>query len=337
MERAQRNRTQNTQSARRNVRPRTREEVERARRRAIHQRKLRKKRMRIKFFFKIIKLSVFVGIAIGCGRYLWTLQTPEAPAKEKSFVSNNVNVGATVAKREVIIDNNRILEDIEVEEKLKELASENTNIAEIYADRKQYPEELLAALANNQEMLGFVMGYLTADSIVTDGISNEEKKESFPLFLQWDKRWGYANYGTSNIGIAGCGPTCLSMVIFALTGNENATPNKLADYSMKNGHYETGYGTAWTLMTAAASTYDIKAKELGLAEDEMKQKLDRGNPIICAMRQGDFTTTGHFIVIYDYDENGFIVNDPNSIERSQKRWTFETLQYQIKNLWYYQI
>ncbi len=337
MERAQRSRTQNTQSVRRNARPRTREEVERARRRAIQQRKLRQKRQRIEFIFNMIKLVAFLGIAIVCGRYLWTVQTPKAPVKEKSYVSNNVNVGATVAKKEIIIDNNRILEDIEVEEKLKELASEDTNIAEIYANRKQYPEELMAALANNQEMLEFVMGYLTADGTVKGGFSEEEKKEEFPLFLQWDQRWGYASYGTNNIGIAGCGPTCLSMVIFALTGNENATPNKLADYSMKYGHYEAGYGTAWTLMTTAASAYDIKARELGLAEDEMKQRLDRGNPIICAMRQGDFTTTGHFIVIYDYDENGFIVNDPNSIERSQKRWTFEKLQYQIKNLWYYQI
>ena len=123
----------------------------------------------------------------------------------------------------------------------------------------------------------------------------------------------------------------------ALPIYEDATPDKLANYSMKNGHYEAGYGTAWTLMTAAADSYNIKATELGLAEDEMKQKLDRGNPIICAMRQGDFTTTGHFIVIYDYDENGFIVNDPNSLERSQKRWTYKTLQYQIKNLWYYHI
>ncbi len=173
MERAQRSRTHNTQPSRRNVRPRTRAEAERARRRAVQQRKLRKKRRRIRFIIKTIKMAVFLGIAIGCGRYLWTLQTPESPMEEKSFVSNNVNVGATVAKRDVIIDNDSLLEDIEVEEKLKALALENKNIAKIYVDRKKYPEELLAGLANNQEMLEFVMGYLTNDGTVTGGFSKQ--------------------------------------------------------------------------------------------------------------------------------------------------------------------
>ncbi len=51
------------------------------------------------------------------------------------------------------------------------------------------------------------------------------------------------------------------------------------------------------------------------------------------MRPGDFTTTGHFILLWGYDENGFFVNDPNRRSTSEKIWDFETLQPQIKNLW----
>ena len=53
------------------------------------------------------------------------------------------------------------------------------------------------------------------------------------------------------------------------------------------------------------------------------------------MRPGDFTTEGHFIVIYGYDEEGFLVHDPNSRLRSEEEWTFQTLYPQIKNLWAY--
>ena len=44
---------------------------------------------------------------------------------------------------------------------------------------------------------------------------------------------------------------------------------------------------------------------------------------------------GHFIVIYGYDEEGFLVHDPNSRLRSEEEWTFQTLYPQIKNLWAY--
>ena len=156
------------------------------------------------------------------------------------------------------------------------------------------------------------------------------------MFIQWDQRWGYVPYGKrSNIGISGCGPACMSMVIFSLTRDESATPDALAAFSVENGYYMEGEGTAWLFMKDAATAYGLKARELGLDETVIRQCLDNGNPVICAMRPGDFTTSGHFIVIYGYDEKGFLINDPNSRERSSRHWSFEDIRWQIKNLWGY--
>ncbi len=235
-----------------------------------------------------------------------------------------------------VTDTRPVLRDQETEEILADLAKNDPAIARIYSDRKAYPEDLLMALACNQEPTDFVSGYLTAGQTATGGFTSDEAAQNFPLFLQWDARWGYVPYGGLNIGISGCGPTCLSMVIFALTQNEAATPDALASYSMNNGYYTEGVGTAWSFMTDAVSNYGVQAAELGLDEGSMKYYLDRGCPIICAMRPGDFTISGHFIMLYGYDQDGFKVNDPNSRERSNRRWDFETLRSQIKNLWVYQ-
>lgn len=225
--------------------------------------------------------------------------------------------------------------DPDIENKLALLADTDKEIAEIYADKDSYPVEVLTGLANNPELKEFIKGYLTNDGTVKAGLNEEELSQDFPLLLQWDSRWGYAPYGKTNIGIAGCGPTCMAMVIFSLTRDADATPNALAAYSMKNGYYSQGAGTAWLFMTNAAEAYGLHAKELGLDEAVMKSYLDLGCPIICAMRPGDFTTTGHFIMIYGYDDDGFLINDPNSRERSSRHWDFDTLHYQIKNLWGY--
>ena len=70
--------------------------------------------------------------------------------------------------------------------------------------------------------------------------------------------------------------------------------------------------------------------------DHILSALQSGMPVICAVGPGDFTSTGHFIVLTGVDGNGkVIVNDPNSRENSKKTWDVETLMSQIRNLWGY--
>lgn len=69
------------------------------------------------------------------------------------------------------------------------------------------------------------------------------KEGEVPLFMQWDKRWGYESYGDSNIGLSGCGPTCLSMVYLYFTGDVAGNPREIARYCEENGFY-TPSGTS---------------------------------------------------------------------------------------------
>lgn len=260
---------------------------------------------------------------------------PEKSPRSLTLAEADQFVSVKQVSGDEIHDQN-LLTDAEVDAKLAELALQDEDIAEIYAQKERYPEALLTALSANQELTGFVKGYLTAERTVTGGISDEEKAQDFPLFIQWDSRWGYAPYGKkNNIGISGCGPACMSMVIFALTRDETATPDALAAFSEENGYYMEGEGTAWLFMTDAAREYGITARELGLDEAVIRQYVENGHPVICAMRPGDFTATGHFIVIYGCDEKGFLINDPNSRERSNRHWRFEDIKWQIRNLWGY--
>lgn len=226
----------------------------------------------------------------------------------------------------------------QITSELKNYSNMSKKAAKIYKNRNQYSETLLSAYLNNPEMEDFVADYLDANLpqyTAQEGFQEQELKQDFPLFLQWDKRWGYVSYGGSIIGLSGCGPTCLSMALVALTGRSDQTPADIARFSEERGYYVEGSGTAWSLMTEGAAALGLSARELSLDESVMKSSLDAGHPIICSMGPGDFTTQGHFILIYGYDEEGFFVNDPNCIDRSSKSWSFENLRGQIKNLWAY--
>ncbi len=224
--------------------------------------------------------------------------------------------------------------EAEVLQRLGELGQTSSLIEGIYQNHSRYPKDLLAALANNPEMADFVSGYPDQNE-VTGEITASEKEQEFPLFLQWDRRWGYESYGDSCIGLAGCGPTCLSMVLFYLTKNETYTPDKIAAYSVENGYYVEGTGTSWVLMEDVPKLYGIKVSSISSSANNMRAVLDNGGIIICAMGKGDFTISGHYIVIYGYDNEGFMVNDPNCVARSGRRWTFREIENQIKSIWVY--
>ena len=222
----------------------------------------------------------------------------------------------------------------EIISRLQELGEESSLIQQVVENVRNYPQQLLEALANNPELQDFAAHYLEKKGTVTgEGLTEDERSQEFPLLLQWDPRWGYASYGDNSVvGLSGCGPTALSMVLWYLTGNEELTPDKIADYSMKNGYYISGTGTAWLLLEDVPPLYGIWVNQPEADAWTMRQSLDRGDIIILSMGPGDFTIGGHFVVIYGYTEEGFLVNDPNCVARSRRTWSWEELKDQVKHM-----
>ena len=224
----------------------------------------------------------------------------------------------------------------EVLQRLKELSLYSDLVKLVYDNAELYTGRMLEALANNPEMADFVAAFPEAEKRAQGGFTDSEKGQEFPLFLQWDPRWGYVEYGDDgSIGLAGCGPTCLSMVLWYLLEDESLTPDFIAEYSMENGYYVWGAGTAWALLEEFPAMYGVDVWQPGISEMRMKEALDQGCLLICSMSEGDFTTGGHFIVIYGYDKNGFKVNDSNCVARSRRRWSYEQIGDQIKQVWSY--
>lgn len=215
------------------------------------------------------------------------------------------------------------------------MALVNPKVREIMANKDRYPEQLIELLQNNEETADFVFDYPEKKDTAPADTVGEVVQGQVPLLLQWDERWGYAFYADDMIAVNGCGPTAIAMVAAGLTGDNTVTPYKVAQFSAGNGYYAGDSGTSWILMTDGAQQFGIYGEEMGLSEDEVFSALENGHPIICSMRPGDFTTTGHFIVLTGIEDGKIQVNDPNSRVRSEKLWDYSRLEYQINNLWVY--
>ena len=217
-------------------------------------------------------------------------------------------------------------ERTETEKKVKAFAEENGLFF------SQYPESLINLLERNPETEDFVLQYPLWDKEEAD-LSGFDRKNGVPLFLQWDPQWGYEQYGSDYLAITGCGPTCLAMAGYYLTGSTNMNPGEIAAFAEENEYYASGYGSSWTLISEGSGRLGLKATELPLVKKKLTDALEAGNPVILAMGAGDFTTTGHFIVLTGVENGFFRVNDPNSRVNSQKLWSYEQLEDQIRNIW----
>ena len=211
------------------------------------------------------------------------------------------------------------------EQTVKAFAEEN------HISYGRYPEDLIELLEINPETKDFVLNYPFREEIPVD--LSSYSRDTVPLFLQWYPMWGYEKYGSGCIGQTGCGPTCLAMAGYYLTGDDRFNPKDIADFSAENGYYASGYGSSWTLISEGAGKLGLNAKELPLVKKKMVDAVENGHPVILALGKGSFTSSGHYIVLTGWEENAFRVNDPNSRIRSEKLWTYEELESQIRNIW----
>ena len=146
-------------------------------------------------------------------------------------------------------------------------ATEAERTVKTYADEQgipysSYPESLIQLLDRNPETKDFVLNYPFHVEADYD-LSETDRSRGVPLFLQWDTRWGYEKYGSNMMAITGCGPTCVAMVGYYLTGDAKTyDPAVVAAFSEKNGYYASGYGSSWTLISEGAVKLGLDVTEI---------------------------------------------------------------------------
>lgn len=241
--------------------------------------------------------------------------------------------GAALCLYEGRTSNNQVQETSQKKKTVKKKDTYNREELE----KKGCPETLLNLADRNPEARDFVKGYFDYDSATVDrDVSGEVQKGTIPQFIQWDKRWGYEQYGDNFMAVTGCGPTCLSMVYCGLTGNTDMNPYEMAKKADAEGLYVDGQGSLWSMMETLASELGLQVTPVSVDEESIRAELSTGHVLICVVGPGEFTDIGHFLVLRGLSENGnILLNDPNSRLNSEKEWEFSDLLPQIEAVWSY--
>lgn len=162
---------------------------------------------------------------------------------------------------------------------------------------------------------------------------SEWKQGTMPHLYQSDPAWAEKPYGGGTARTNACGPTCMTMVYVYLTGKTDFDPGTMAAWADERNYAPTG-AAEWAFMTEGAAQLGIVGENFWPARSAITERLNAGRPVIVSVREGDFTTAGHYIVLKSIDERGMVeVFDPASPVTSAKRWGIQELLLQITNAW----
>ncbi|BCJ98419.1 C39 family peptidase [Anaerocolumna chitinilytica] len=161
-------------------------------------------------------------------------------------------------------------------------------------------------------------------------------KVDVTYYNQNDNPWKSMMYGTvRTIGISGCGPTSMAIVLSTFTGQE-ITPEITANWSFQHGYLVQGYSdgvpyamSSHALIPALVDEYNLSCTGINKDKETAKrlyEALSEGKLVVAIMGPGHFTSGGHFIVLRGVTESGkILVADCASRQRTNREWDIETI------------
>lgn len=164
-------------------------------------------------------------------------------------------------------------------------------------------------------------------------------------YLQTDPAWKNIPYQapgeTRTIGTSGCGPTSAAMLISTITGKK-VTPVDTCKWSIAHGYKAANQGTYYSYFTPQFKEYGIECKQLnwenlrGKPNDPRHDKylsyLKEGYYLIALMKEGNWTSSGHFIVVWDVDDK-IRINDPASTRDNRVNGDIRTFKNECAYYW----
>ncbi len=160
----------------------------------------------------------------------------------------------------------------------------------------------------------------------------EDQKQSKQLKVVYYNQADYPGekIGGSTIKAAGCGPTSVAVCYSSLTGKKADVP-KMCKQAYKKGWYYTGQGCTHDVVPGLSKLYGLNCKGLGYSKKAVEKALRAGHPVVALMGPGDFTNSGHFVVLTRMTGKDQVkVADVGSRANTYKTWSLKKVVSQGK-------
>jgi len=166
-------------------------------------------------------------------------------------------------------------------------------------------------------------GIAGAKTLAALGLSAKQP----PDFKQYDPRWGgrmYSSHGDKKqtVKSSGCGPTAAADVVAAFW-DEKATPVELAEFALEKGMRTYDSGTRAAFFRAIWQKYAPSAKysHAVTSMNRLNECVTGGGLAVVCFGKRKWTKSGHYCVIYGFDGESYLINDPASASAARAKGT----------------
>ena len=173
--------------------------------------------------------------------------------------------------------------------------------------------------------------YNNIDEVIKDLDKLKKVYSDYEGFAYYNQNVYLETYKYDSIQVSGCCPTSFAMIATYLKG-ETILPTDVIDAFLPY-CYSSGTDVTGECFPDVCSKFGLKANRLdAFNKEQLMSELKKGNPIILNVVAGQFTSSGHYIVLLGIDDNGnVIVADPNSVYNSTQTYPIEVLMSQTNN------
>ena len=164
--------------------------------------------------------------------------------------------------------------------------------------------------------------------------------------MQTDPKWRYKDYSAkgekTTIGASGCGPTSMAMVL-ATWADPKVDPVSECAWALAHGYKAPHSGTYYGYFEPAGARYGLQVTRLNWSNiygnsksqyhAQAKAAIDRGDLVIACMGKGNWTSSGHYVLVWDIKGDTIYINDPASTKTSRTRGSYQLFKQQVKYYW----
>ena len=165
-------------------------------------------------------------------------------------------------------------------------------------------------------------------------------------YLQTDPRWDACDYSAkgeqTTIGASGCGPTAMAMVL-ATWVDKSVNPKTECAWALAHGFKAPHQGTYYGYFEEAGRRYGLNTYRLNYTNlygnatsayhAQARDALDRGELVIACMGKGNWTRSGHYVLVWKINGNVIYINDPASTKAHRVRGDYAVFRREVKYYW----
>lgn len=165
-------------------------------------------------------------------------------------------------------------------------------------------------------------------------------------YLQTDPRWGSLDYSApgekTTIAASGCGPTAMAMVL-ATWADPAVTPKTECAWALAHGYKAPHQGTYYGYFEPAGERYGLRVTRLNYTSlygkstsayhAQVQDALDRGELVIACMGPGNWTSSGHYVLVWKIEGDAIYINDPASTKTARTKGSYSLFRQQVKYYW----